>query len=295
MPEHHLDDAIFPAVAALREEGLEPPHALLLAGTGLGMLPSALSEISSVDLGDLPGVPPIWQEGLLHAGRLGNCWIWMLEDAPGDLEFGEGGAPERPAWERSWPVWLGASGGAQVMLHTAAGVALDANLDSREGTPGLQPGQLAVLNDHINLSGQTPLLGLGETRLGPLFPDQSQLHHPGLRSRALAHGERLGIQVTEAQAACLVGPSLATPAELRWLASTGCQVAVQGLAAPLIAAAHAGLATLALVAVADSAHKPLRMAELVQGADACAPAIEDLIQALAPDVAEVATELEFEA
>jgi purine-nucleoside phosphorylase len=291
VPQHHLDDAVFPAVDSLREEGLEPPHALLLAGTGLGMLTSAITELRSVDLADLPGVPAIWQEGLLYSGRLGACSIWMLEDAPGDLEFGEGGGPERPAWERSWPVWLGASGGAQVMLHTAAGVALDA-AGEREA---LQPGQLAALSDHINLSGQTPLLGLGETRLGPLFPDQSQLHHAGLRSRALAHGSRLGIRIAEAQAACLVGPSLATPAELRWLASTGSHVAVQGLAAPLIAAAHAGLSTLALVAVADSASRPLRMAELVQGADACAPAIEDLIKALAPDVAEVAAELEFEA
>lgn len=289
MPQHHLDDAVYPAAAALRELGLPVPRVLLLAGTGVGTLPSSLTDARSVDLADLPGAPTIWQEGLLHTGRMGSCSIWMLEDAPGDIEFGEGGGPGRPAWERAWPVWLGAASGAEVLLLTCAGVALGS---AAKGAP--EPGSLAVLTDHINLSGRTPLLGLGETRLGPLFPDQSQLHHQGLRSRALAHSARLGITCSEAVAACLVGPSLATPAELRWLETTGSQLAVQGLADPLIAAAHAGLATLALAAVADAAEAPLRMAELIQRAETCAPALEDLIQNLEADLTAVAQELELE-
>ena len=126
------------------------------------------------------------------------------------------------------------------------------------------------------------------------FPDQSQLHHAGLRLRARDHARRQGIPLSETTAACLIGPSLATPAELAWLKTTGAGVAVQGLADPLIAAAHAGLATLALVALTDSGDEPLRMAELVDRAEACAPALEDLIVALAPDLAEVARELEQE-
>ena len=290
MPALHLDDAVYPAAAALREAGLPVPRVLLLAGTGLGVLPASLKDLRSMDLADLPGTPRAWQEGLLHAGSLGDCSVWMLEDAPDEIIFGEGGGLERPAWERAWPVWLGASSGAQIMLYTAAGVALHAAGQASS----LETGSLAVLTDHVNLSGRTPLLGLGQTSLGPLFPDQSQLHHRALLASAQKHAQRLGIPLSEALAACLVGPSLATPAELRWLGNSGFQVAVQGLADPLIAAAHAGLATLALIAIADRADAPLRMAELIERADRCAPALEDLIGALDGDLLQAAQHLELE-
>jgi hypothetical protein len=69
---------------------------------------------------------------------------------------------------------------------------------------------------------------------------------------------------------------------------------VQGLAGPLIAGAHAGLPALVLVAITDSGEEPLRMAQLVDRAEACAPALEDLVQALVPDLVEVARDLEDE-
>jgi purine nucleoside phosphorylase len=291
MSAPRLDDSVFPAADALREEGWRTPEALLLLGTGLGTLPSSLAGERRLDLGELPGAPRIWAENALVAGKLGALEVWLIEDAPGELEFGEGGGPGRPAWERAWPTWLAAAAGAQLCVITAAGVTLGPRLGDGSG---LAVGTLAALSDHVNFSGTTPLLGLGETRLGPLFPDQSEVHHRGLRLRAVDRARTLGIPLSEAIAACLVGPSLATPAELAWLARTGCGVAVQGLAGPLIAGAHAGLPALVLVAITDSGEEPLRMAQLVDRAEACAPALEDLVQALVPDLVEVARDLEDE-
>lgn len=290
MSQPHLDDAVLPAVRALREAGGVEPEALFLMSTGLGPLPSELEGLTTTDLGDLPGAPPAWQEGLLHAGRLGTLRAWLLEDAPGGYETGEAGEPGRPAWERAWPVWLAAASGAELCVHTSAGVLL-----GPRNQPGLELGGLAVLTDHLNLSGGTPLLGLGESRLGPLFPDQSRVHHHGLRARLLAHARRLGVPCGEGLAACLVGPGLATPAELAWLSQGPASVAVQGLADPLIAAAHAGLAVVALVALTDSGDEPLRMAELVDRAEAAAPGLFELLNELAPDLHAAAGELALEA
>ena len=66
------------------------------------------------------------------------------------------------------------------------------------------------------------------------------------------------------------------------------------LAGPLLACAHAGLSTLALVAITDAGDDPLRMADLVQRAEECAPALEDLVLSMTDELATVARDLEEE-
>jgi purine-nucleoside phosphorylase len=285
MSAPRLDDSIFPSVAALDEEGIAQPDALLFLGTGLGAhLPPALANLKRFELGELEGTPEAWREEILHTGRLGRTSVWILEDAPGGLEFGEGAATP---WEAAWPIWLASAAGAMVLVHTSAGSALDV-----AGAP--TPRSLAVVTDHLNLSGATPLQGLGETRLGPLFPDQTRVHDRHLRALVQRAARDRGIPLTEAIAACTVGPALSTPAELRWLATTGAHVAVQRLADPLLAAAHASLATVALVGVTDRGDERLSMEDLVRRADAVAPALEDLVLAIGPDLAPVAARLRDE-
>lgn len=277
-----LDDCVDAAAQDLAGRDLPPPDVLLFLGTGLGTLPSALLGSVSTGLADIPGVPEIWREGELVHGQLAGARAWLLADAPGDLEFGEGGGPDNAPWERAFPIWLAAACGANLCVHTAAGGSLVSDL---------RPPALGVLSDHLNLSGSTPLLGLGETRLGPLFPDQGHVHHAGLRAIACERARARGIDLSERVAACVAGPALTTPAERRWYARTGADLFVQGLAGPLLACAHAGLPTLTLVAVTDSGEEPLRMAELVQRAEQCAPALEEILLAMAPDLAAASAEL----
>lgn len=280
-----LDASVDATNEALREAGVPSPELLLLLGTGVGTLPGSLASCGRTALEDLPGVPAIWSDTTLVHGGLGDAAVWLLEDAPGGLEFGEGGPPS-PPWERGWPVWLAAAAGAPVAVFTAAGGSLSDELPA---------GTLAVLRDHLNVSGQTPLLGLGETRLGPLFPDQSLVHHEGLRQTALELAAERGIALAEAVAACVAGPALTTPAERRWYATTGADLFVQGLAGPLLACAHAGLTALTLIAITEADDQPLRMSDLVARSEACAPALEDLVLALRRDLARAATELAEEA
>jgi len=280
-----LDHAVDQAAAHLGEALPAAPAALLLLGTGVGTLPGAMSPSRRVYLGDAPGVPRPWRDTELVAGRLGALEAWVLEDAPGDLEYGEGGAPIDAPWSRSFPVWLAAAAGARVCVLTAAGGGL---------AEDLEPPTLALVGDHLNLSGRTPLEGMGETSLGPLFPDQTALLDPRLAEHARARAAEQGIPLSDVVAAGVLGPALATPAERRWYRAAGADVFSQELSANLHACAHVGLATLALVAVTDGAELPLRMAELVARAEATAPALEDLLTSLAPDVAALAAALEEE-
>jgi len=270
-----LDAAALAARNSLYEAGVPEPDVLLFLGTGTGALSVQLQNVRSAQLGRAESVPPCWRGRDLTYGKLGKGVIWLIEDRPEEVD------EEGPAWQRSFPLWLAAASGAQLAIVTAAG----ASLDVHTAPP---PGSLAVLCDHINLSGGTPLVGLGETHLGPLFPDQTHLHHAGMRDLLLEYAKGAGIPLAEAVAACIPGPSIDTPAELAYLATTGAEVVVQDLASNLIAAAHAGLGLVTIVAVTDDGTRPVRMSQLVQESERLAPALDELIMHLLPAIIEEA-------
>jgi purine-nucleoside phosphorylase len=271
-----LDVAVRDAWRALQARDVDLPQSLLLLGTGTGLLPERLAGARSLPLGDLPSAPCRWQGARLWSGALGGHRVWLLEDPAGE----PAGAPDprAGAWERAFPVWLAAVAGARLLVHASAGAAV---------APGLAAGAFALASDHLNLSGGSPLFGLGESTLGPLFPDLSRLHHAPLRRAAVARARAAGVDVAEAVVACTAGPTVETPAERAFYARAGADVAVQGLAGPLLAAAHAGMVALAIVAVADApapggAPTPLR--DIVASAGRAEAALEDLLVALAPDL-----------
>lgn len=280
-----LDEAVSTARRSLGRRGAPSPDVLMLLGTGTGPLPSGLRPTWRAPLESVAGVPHAWKRRGLFGAEAGGAVFWILEDAPGDDAEGNARDANEAPWERAFPCWLAAAAGASLFVHTSAGSALP-----HEAGPSLEPGTLALVRDHMNLSGRTPLLGLGGSRLGPLFPDQTTVHHPGLRRIAARRAAEAGIPCAEAVVACTSGPALETPAERRFYARAGADVAVQGLADPLVAFAHAGLAGLALVAVIAS-EGTSAIPQQLRAAERLAPALEELFSALAGDLAQVAREL----
>jgi len=274
-----LDRTVASVRNALQEHGARPPRALFLLATGGDALGDAMAGQREIAWSEIDDVPDPWRSSVLHAGRLGRLDAWVLEDLSGE-PTARGSSP----WAAAFPVWLASAAGASLCVHASAGTALPGF--------GAGPGALALVRDHLNLSAANPLAGLGPSALGPLFPDTSHLHHLGLRHAALATGFRLDLDVVEAVAACLPGPALETPAEHQMAARLGAEVGVQGLATPLLAAAHAGLACLAVVAVVDSAASgaadPVR---LVERAAELEPDLERFLLALAEDLASAAEAL----
>lgn len=281
-----LDETVFPLRERLRMAGVPAPRALFLMGTGVGFLPGRLADAQEVELGELCGECEPWNGQVLRAGRVGELAAWFLDDVSGEPMLDEPTSP----WMRALPVWLAAAAGAQVLVHTSAGSALAPHV----GGAGLALPTLVVLRDHVNFSGQTPLLGLGESKLGPLFPDLSRLYPEGLRAYARERAAALGIPLPEAIAACTLGPALETPAERAMLARLGADVSVPNLATPLLAAGHAGLAVLALVAVTDAGEGAADVASVVAAAGVLQPALEDLLLAVVPDLARTAAALSAE-
>jgi len=281
-----LDAAVLAARDALAGADIPAPRALYLLGTGGGMLPLRLKGSRRTSWSRIAGIPDAWRHATLHSGELGGGRVWILEDATGAPERGALPEAGEPPWVRGFPCWLAAASGAAILVHTSAGASV---------CPDLEPGSLALVADHLNLSGRSPLEGLGTSALGPLFPDVSRLHHAGLRARAIEICGRLGLAAREAIAACALGPSLETPAEQRYFARAGAEVSVQGLEGPLLAAAHAGLGVLAVVCVTDRAGKGADLAQIVAAAERMAPGLEELLSHLAPEIPIAADELGVEA
>jgi purine nucleoside phosphorylase len=284
-----LDETIFPLRERLRTAGVPDPRVLFLMGTGVGFLPGRLTGAREVQLGELCSTCPPWDGRVLHTGLLGALPVWLLEDVSDEPLAADSTDEPISPWMRAMPVWLAAAAGAAACVHTSAGSALPTQPSEPNWVPGL-----AVLRDHINFSGTTPLLGLGESRLGPLFPDLTHLYHAGLSAAARERAEALGIPVREAIAACTLGPALETRAERTMLARLGASVAVPNLAPPLLAAGHAGLALLALVAVTDARDEGADVKSVVAAASLLQPALEDLLLALVPALAETAAALSAE-
>ena len=288
-PELTLDATVKRALQAFSEAGVPRPAVLFLMATGAEPLVERLRGSAEHALDGLVSLPAPWNAAVLHAGRLGAVQAWLFDDL--SLEPRDARAP---GWWSGLPLWLAAAAGASVCVHVSAGTALG------EDGSRLAPGSLALLRDHLNLSGSNPLAGLGPSALGPLFPDTSLLHHAGLRVAALERAERLGLAAHEAVGACIGGPALETPAERRMLARLGADVAVQGLAEPLLAAAHAGLRVLSVVAVLDAgpsrpsvgAAGALDVARLVEQALEVQPDLLRLVSALADDLARAVAALD---
>ena len=274
-----LDETVATVAKALEEHSPPAPEALVLSATGVGELRDGLQGGVEIALGEVNGTPEQWQQVVLHAGRLGATSVWLLEDHAGEPSSDH----TAPPWVRGFPTWLAASAGASICVHTSAGSALPGG-EAKEG-------DIALVRDHLNLSGTTPLLALGSSKLGPLFPDLSRLHHVGLRQAASKAAQTLGIACQEAVVACTMGPALETAAERRLYASFGADLSVPSLAPPYLAAGHAGLALLGLVAVVESGDEAVDVARILERASTLQPSLENLISALDDDLKNAANKL----
>lgn len=284
-----LDSAVRTALADVQARAFPAPAALVFMATGIGALPHSLRGGARLPFGRLRGTPDAWKDVMVHTGALGGTPIWLIEDAPGAPEQGTNRPLDEAPWVRAFPCWLAAAAGAAVCVHASAGVGLPA-----VDVPHAEPGSLALVSDHINFSGRSPLIGLVDSRLGPMFPDTSTLHHRALREHARDLARDMGVRAVETVAACTLGPTLETPAERAFWARAGAGVAVQNLADPLLACAHAGLAVLSIVAVTDLGDGPGDLRRIVAQVEKLAPALEELIVRLGPALASAAAALSFE-
>ena len=85
----------------------------------------------------------------------------------------------------------------------------------------LPAGSLMIVADHINFSGQNPLIGPNDERIGPRFFDMTNAYDAKLRAKLHAAADRAGVAVKSGVYLYSLGPNFETPAEVRMMAGLG--------------------------------------------------------------------------
>jgi len=231
-----IDEA---AAVVRRASALEPEVGVVL-GSGLGGLAEELDGTVEIPYGEIPGWPVSTAVG--HAGTL---VLGTLDGVPlavmrGRAHLYEGVPAERVVFGVRV---LGRLGVRTLVLTNACG-------GVRED---LEPGQLVVVSDHINLQGSSPLVGPNDDSLGPRFPDMSDAYDPKLRAAAREAARRLGVQLVEGVYAAWLGPAFETPAEIRYVRTIGGDLVGMSTVPEVLAARHMGMRCLAISCVTNMA------------------------------------------
>jgi purine-nucleoside phosphorylase len=215
-------------LAAVRARTDLVPDMGIVLGSGLGGLADDLEDAVAIPFDDLPGWPAATAPGhvgRLLLGRLGGRGVVMLQ---GRFHLYEGNDPGLVVQ----PILLFRALGARIVVLTNAAGGLD---------PTFGPGTLMVMNDHINLTGRSPLIGPNDEGLGPRFPDLTDAWSPRLRTRLHAAGTAEGVELREGVYIGLSGPAYETPAEVRMLAALGGDAVGMSTVLECIAARWVGL------------------------------------------------------
>jgi len=182
------------------------------------------------------------------------------------------------AHQTVFPVRLAAQLGARVLILTNASGAL---------RPELPAGALALVRDHLNLTGLNPLRGQLPPEWGPRFPDLTGAYDERLAGLARRLAGEQGLALGDAIYAGLLGPSYETPAEVRMLRALGAHLAGMSTVLEVIAARQMGLPVLCLSLIANPAAglaaAPLAHEEVLAAAEAGAARLRHLLQAILED------------
>jgi purine-nucleoside phosphorylase len=256
-------------VEAVRARTALVPRVGIVLGSGLGSLADDIEDPVSIPFADLPGWPAATAPG--HAGRLllGRIAGVPVAALQGRFHLYEGNDPGLVVQ----PVLLfGRLGAGLVILTNAAGGV----------NPAYGPGTLMIINDHLNLTGRTPLLGQNADELGPRFADLTDVWAPVHRAALRAAGEAEGVTLEEGIYAGLLGPTYETPAEVRMLRVLGADAVGMSTVLEAIAARWAGIevcgVSLVTNAGAGYSGKPLAHEEVLEAGAAAGPKLARVLR-----------------
>ncbi|MFO0904657.1 MAG: purine-nucleoside phosphorylase [Pirellulales bacterium] len=256
------------AVAAIRRHWPVQPHAGVILGTGLGGLVKQIDVEATLEYGDIPHFPQSTatsHRGRLVCGRLHGLPVVAME---GRFHMYEG----YPLKQVTLPVRVMRALGAELLVVSNACGGLN---------PYFQSGDIMVIEDHINLMGDNPLIGINDDRLGPRFPDMCEPYQKSLVQRALAVARRENIVAHQGVFVAVAGPNLETRAEYRFLRMIGADAVGMSTVPEVIVAVHCGLRVVGFSIVTDmclpDALEPADVAKIIAVANAAEPRLTTLV------------------
>ncbi len=228
------------AAEAILTKSKYKPEIGLVLGSGLGSLGDEIEDAEIYEYKDIPNFPVSTAEG--HAGRLimGKLQGKVVVCMQGRFHYYEGYTIQQV----TFPIRVMKKLGVEVLIVTNAAGAVNQSF---------HPGSLMIITDHINLSGNNPLIGKNLEDFGVRFPDMSEAYDKKLREKALSAGSKLGIAMEQGVYACFTGPTYETPAEIRMARTLGADAVGMSTVPEVIVAVHSGMKVLGISCMTNMA------------------------------------------
>lgn len=228
------------AAAEIKRRVPYVPAAALILGSGLGSLASAVKDPVIIPYAEIPGWKTSTAPG--HAGRLvcGTLAGLPVVVMQGRLHGYEGYSPR----ETTFPVRVFGVWGVKTLIVTNASGAVNRDYAA---------GDVALIVDHINLTGSNPLTGANNSDWGPRFPDMTEAYSRDLMAVAERAAAKLGLTLRKSVYLGLSGPSYETPAEIRMARVLGADLVGMSTVHEVIAANHMGMRVCGISCVSNLA------------------------------------------
>ena len=255
------------------------PSIGLVLGSGLGAFARSLEKPVAVPYAEIPHFPSATAAG--HAGELlvGTSQGVPVAVMAGRVHHYEGHSLPQVVF----PIRVLGKMGIRVLIVTNAAGSVNVNY---------KPGELMVIEDHLNAMGGNPLVGPNEEQLGPRFPDMSEPYDPKLREIAEKACWKVGVTVRRGVYVAFTGPSYETPAEIRMARALGADAVGMSTVPEVIAARHMGIRVLGISCITNMASgvlkKKLDHREVLEVGEKSRAALLDVLGRIIQDAAKLA-------
>lgn len=257
------------SVAFLENKTELQPQIGIVLGTGLGDLADKIQAAAVIPYEEIPHFPVSTVSshmGRLIIGSLGGKKVMALQ---GRFHYYEGYDPK----EITFPIRVMAAMGVETLLISNAAGGLNLTFEA---------GDLVLIRDHINLTGQNPLRGENADEWGPRFPDMTGPYSQELVEMAERAAKDLGIKVHQGVYVGVTGPSMETAAETRFLRLIGADTVGMSTIPEVIVAVHAGLRVLGMSVVTNvndpDDYQPAPIEQVIATAKGAEPRLVKLVE-----------------
>jgi purine-nucleoside phosphorylase len=232
-PALSLLPRIWEAARHIQARSPHRPGLGLILGSGLGSFAQSLQEATTIPFREIPHFPAataVGHPGELVLGKSGGVPVVVMA---GRVHYYEGYSLEQVVF----PVRVLGRLGVNVLIVTNAAGSVNR---------GFKPGELMLIEDHINFMGSNPLIGPNEEELGERFFDMTEPYDPALRRIAEKACRKAHMAVRKGVYIAVSGPSYETPAEIRMARTLGADAIGMSTVPEVIAARHMGIRVLGI-------------------------------------------------
>jgi len=255
----------------LKHKGFDNPEVGIILGTGLGLLLEKIEILHEVSYNHIPNFPTAtveFHKGKLIYGILEGKKVIVMQ---GRFHLYEGYTLQ----DITYPVRIMEKLGIKTLLVSNAAGAINLNF---------KKGELMLIEDHINLQGNSPLAFKGVSRLGERFADMSQPYDKDFNTKFESIAKSNNIKLHKGVYASVVGPQLETRAEYRMLKIIGADAVGMSTVPEIIVANHLNLRAAAISVLTDECDpnnlKPVSIPEIIAMANKAEPDMITLFEEL---------------